>query len=153
MISSSHVQMREMNHKETESQRSDALELWHWRRLLRVPWTARGSDPSVLKKNNPEYSLERLILKLQYFGHLMWRANSLEKPLMLGNNEGRKKMGTTEDEMVGWHHWLKRHEFQQTQGDNEGQGSLTCCSPWGRRVRHDWVTEQKWQKTLIFDDC
>ena len=135
--------MQEMNHKETESQRSDALELWCWRRLLRVPWTARGSDPSILKKNNPEYSLERLILKLQYFGHLMWRANSLEKPLMLGNNEGRKRMRTTEDEMVGWHHWLKRHEFQQTQGDSEGQGSLTCCSPWGHRVRHDWVTEQK----------
>ena len=93
MISSSHVQMREMNHKETESQRSDALELWHWRRLLRVPWTARGSDPSVLKKNNPEYSLERLILKLQYFGHLMWRANSLEKTSMLGKIEGRRGRG------------------------------------------------------------
>ena len=133
MISSSHVQMWELNHKEAESQRIDALELWRWRRLLRVPWTARGWNPSILKENNPEYSLERLMLKLQYFGHLMWRANSLEKPLMLGNNEGRKRMGTTEDEMVGWHHWLNRHEFQQTQGDSEGQGSLTCCSPWGRK--------------------
>ena len=93
MISSSHVQMREMNHKETESQRSDALELWRWRRLLRVPWTARRSNHSILKETNLEHSLEGLMLKLQYFGHLMWRADSLEKTLMLGKIEDRRRRG------------------------------------------------------------
>ena len=78
--------------KKAEHQRIDAFELWYWRRLLRVPWTAR-SNQSVLKEINPEYSLEGLMLKLQYFGHLMWRANSLEKTLMLGNIEGRRRRG------------------------------------------------------------
>ena len=69
-------------------------------------------------------------LKLRYFGHLMQRANSLEKTLMLGKIY---KKGTTEAEMVVWHHQLKAHEFEQTLGDSEGQGSLECCSPWGRK--------------------
>ena len=68
-------------------------------------------------------------LKHQYFGHLMLRADSLKKTLMLGKTDGRRR-GVTEDEMVGWHHQLNGHEFEQTQGDNEGQGSLACCSPW-----------------------
>ena len=71
----------------------DAFELWFWRRLLRVPWTARGSNQSILKEVNPEYSLEGLMLKLQYFGHLMHRADSLEKTLMLGKIESRRKRG------------------------------------------------------------
>ena len=73
----------------------DAFELWCWRRLLRVPWIARRSNQSILKEINPEYSLERLMLKLklQYFGHLMWRADSLEKTLMLGKIEGRRRRG------------------------------------------------------------
>ena len=71
-------------------------------------------------------------LKLQYFDHLICRANSLEKTLVLEKIEGRKKeKGTTEDEMVGWHHQLNRHEFEQALGVSEGQGSLACCSPWG----------------------
>ena len=74
-----------------------------------------------------------LKLKLQYFGHLMQRVNSLEKTLMLGKFEGRKSRGMTKDEMVGWHHWLSGHEFEQTPEDSEGQGSLACCSPWGGR--------------------
>ena len=77
----------------------DAFELWCWKRLLRVPWIARRSNQSILKEVNPEYSLEGLML--QYFGHLMRRANSLEKTLMLGKTEGRRRRGTTEDEMVG----------------------------------------------------
>ena len=84
--------------------RTDAFELWCWRRLLRVPWTARRSNQSILKEISPEYSLEGL-LKLQYFGHLMRRADSLEKTLMLGKTEE----GMTEDEMVGWHHRLNGH--------------------------------------------
>ena len=87
--------------------RTDAFELWCWRRLLRVPWTARRSNQSILKEISPEYSLEGL-LKLQYFGHLMRRADSLEKTLMLGKTEE----GMTEDEMVGWHHRLNGHESE-----------------------------------------
>ena len=81
--------------KKAEHRRIDAFELCCWRRLLRVPWTARRSNQSILKEINPEYSLEGLMLKLkiQYFGHLMWRANSLEKTLMLGKTEGRRRRG------------------------------------------------------------
>ena len=81
---------------------------------MRVPWTARGSNQSVLKEINPEYSLQRLMLKLklQYFGHLMWRADSLEKILMLGKIEGKRRRGQ-ENEMVGWHHRFNGHEFEQ----------------------------------------
>ena len=80
---------------------------------LRVSWTARRSNQSILKEISLEYSLEGLMLKLQYFGHLMGRANSLEKILMLGKTEGRRRRGQ-EDEMVGWHHQLNGHEFEQT---------------------------------------
>ena len=81
--------------KKAERQRIDAFELWYWRRLLRVPWTARRSNQSILKKISPEYSLEALMLKLklQYFGHLMQRTDSLEKTLMLGKIEGRRRRG------------------------------------------------------------
>ena len=72
-----------------------------------------------------------LKLKLPYSGHLMQRADSLEKTLILGKIEGIKENGMTEDEMVGWHHRLNGHEFEQTLEDSEGQGSLACCSPWG----------------------
>ena len=76
-----------------EHQRIDAFELWCWRRLLRVPYTAKRSNQSILKEINPEYSLEGLMLRLQYFGHLMQRADSLEKTLMLGKIEGRRRRG------------------------------------------------------------
>ena len=84
----------------------DAFELWCWRRLLRVPWTARRSNQSILKYISPEYSLEGLMLKLklQYFSHLMQRTDSFEKALMLGKIDGGRRMGMTEDEIVGWHH-------------------------------------------------
>ena len=90
--------------RKAEHRRIDAFELWCWRRLLRVPWTARRSNQSILKEISAEYSLEGLMLKLklQYFGHLMQRTDSLEKTLMLGKIECRKR--TIEDEMVGWHH-------------------------------------------------
>ena len=81
--------------KKAEHQRSDTFELWCWRRLLRVPWTARKSNQSILKEISPEYSLEGLMLKLklQYFGHLIWRTDSFEKTLMLGKIEGRRRRG------------------------------------------------------------
>ena len=93
--------------KRAEHRRTDAFELWCWRRFLRVPLTARRSNQSILKEISPEYSLEGLMLnlKLQYFGHLMRRTDFLEKSLMLGKIEGRRRRGqTTEDNMVGWHH-------------------------------------------------
>ena len=125
--------------KKTESWGIDAFELWCWRRLLRVPWTARRSNHSILKEISPGCSLERpmLKLKLQYFGPLMWRVDSLEKTLLLGGIGGRRSRGR-QDEMVRWHHWLNDHEFQQTPGDSEVQGSLACFSPWGHRVEHHW---------------
>jgi len=79
--------------KKAECQRIDAFKLWCWRRLLKVPWTARGSNQSILREINPEYSVEGLMLKLQYFGHLMRKDDSLEKSLMLGKIEGRGKRG------------------------------------------------------------
>ena len=79
--------------KKAECQRIDSFELWSWRRLLRVPWTTRKSNQSILKEINPEYSLEGLMLKLQYFGHLMRRAKSLEKTPMLGKLEGKRRRG------------------------------------------------------------
>ena len=92
--------------RKAECRRIDVFELWCWRRLLRVPWTARRSNQSILNEINPEYSLEGLVLKLnlQYFGHLMRRTDSWEKTLMLGEIEGKRRRARGEDEMVGWHH-------------------------------------------------
>ena len=135
--------------KKVEHQRMYTFELWCWRRLLRVPWTARRSNQSSLKEISPEYSLERLMLKLklQYFGHLMWRTDSLEETLMLRKLKVREK-GTTEDEMVGWHHQLNGYEFEQTLGVGDGQGGLACCSPWGHKELDatEWLnwTELNW---------
>ena len=90
---------------------------------MRVTWRARRSNQSILKEINPEYSLEGLMLKLQYYGHLIQRAKSLEKTLMLGKLEGRRRKGT-EDEIFGWHHQLNGNEFEQAPRDSEGEGSL-----------------------------
>ena len=116
--------------KKAEHQRIDAFELWCWRGLLRVPWTARRSNQSILKEISPECSLDGVMLKLkhQYFGHLMQRTDSLEKTQMLGKIEGRRESGQ-QRMMVGWHHWLDGHGFEQAPGVG-GQGSLACCSPW-----------------------
>ena len=99
--------------KKAEHRRTDALESWCWKMLLRVSWTAGRSNHSILKEINPEYSLEGLMLKvkLQYFGHMMWRADSLEKTL-LKKNWGQEEKGMTEDEIVVWHHWLNGHESE-----------------------------------------
>ena len=123
--------------------RIDAFELWCWRSLLRVPWTARRSNQSILKEISPKYSLGGLMLKLklQYFSHLMWKTDSLEKTLMLGNIEYVEK-GTVWDEMVGWHHWLDGHEFEQVLGVGKGQGNLACQGV--PRVRQNWATELNW---------
>ena len=133
--------------KKAEHWRIDAFELWCWRRLLRVPWTARRSNQFILKKISPEYSLEGLMLKLklQYFGHLMWRTESLEKTLMLGKIEGRKRRG--------WQsmRWLpditdSMDKFEQAPGVGDGQGNPACCHPWYYKELNmtiDW-TELNW---------
>ena len=112
--------------KKAECRRIDAFEMWCWRRPLRVPWNARRSNQSILKGISFEYSLEGLMLKLklQYSVHLIWRTDSLEKTLMLGKIEGRRRRGMTEDEMVGWHHRLNGHEFGWTPGVGDGQQGL-----------------------------
>ena len=103
--------------KKAEHWRVDAFELWCWRRLLRVPWTARRSNQSILKEISPGISLEgmRLKLKLQYFGCLMQRVDSLEKTLMLGGIGGRRRRGQQRMRLAGWHHWLKGRESEWTQ--------------------------------------
>ena len=136
--------------RKAEHWRIDAFELWCWRRLLGVPWTTRRSNQSILKEISPRCSLEGLILKLklQYFGHLMQRADSLEKTLILGKDWGQEEKGTTEDEMAGWHHWLNGHGFGWTPGVGDGQRGLVCCSSWGHKESDttEWLnrTELSW---------
>ena len=131
--------------KKAEHQRTDAFELWCWRRLLRVPWTSRRSNKSILKEIRPEYSLEGLMqLKLQYFGHLIPLTDSFEKTLMLRNIEIRRRKGL---QRVRWHHQLDVHEFEQAPGGDE-QGSLTCCSLWGHKERLNW-TEEDWVSSIL----
>ena len=113
--------------KKAEHRRIDAFELWCWRRLLRVPWTARRSNQSILKEISPGISLEGMML--------LWPPH--EKSWLIGKDSdagrdwGQEEKGTTEDEMVGWHHWLDGHE--QAPGAGDRQGSLECCSPWGHK--------------------
>ena len=120
--------------KKAGCQRTDAFELWCWRRLLMVPWTARRSNQSILKEINPEYSIEGLMLKLklQYFGHLMHRTNSLEKTLMLGRIEGKKRSG---QQRMRWLDSITNSMNMNLSklGNSEGLVMLACCSPWGHK--------------------
>ena len=135
--------------KKAERRRIGAFELWCWRRLLRVPWTARRSNQSILKEISPGISLERVMLKLklQYFGRLMQRVDSLEKT-DAGRDWGQEEKGTTEDEMAGWHHWLDGHKPEWTLGVGDGQGGLACCDSWGCKESDttEWLnwTELNW---------
>ena len=126
-FSSKNLWMWSWTIKKAERQRIDVSELWCWRRLLRVPWTAGRSNQSILKEINLDYLLEGLMLKLkfQYFGHLMQRADSLEKTLLLGNIEDWRRRGWQKMRLLDY--WLSGHEFGQIPGDSEGQGSLMCC--------------------------
>ena len=121
--------------KKAEHRRINAFELWCWRRLLRVPWTARRSNQSILKEISPEYSLEKLMLKmkLQYLGPLDVKNWLVGQDPDTGKDWRWEKKGMTEDEMVGWHHRLDGHEFEQALGDGERLGSLECYSPWGHK--------------------
>ena len=135
--------------KKAECRRVDAFALWCWRRLLRVPWTARRSNQSIQKEISPGCSLEGLMLKLkrQYFGHLMRRVDSLEKTLMLGGTGDRRRR-ERHDEMAGWHHQLDGHEFGWTLGVGDGQGGLACCDSCGRK-ESDTTERLNWTELNI----
>ena len=120
--------------KKAEHRRIDAFEVWCWRRLLRVPWTARRSNQSFLKEISPGCSLEGMMLnlKLQYFGHLKWRVDSLEKTRMLGGIGGRRRRGRQRmRELDGITDSMDVSE--STPGVGDGQGGLAWCSPWGHK--------------------
>ena len=131
--------------KKAECRKIDAFELWCWRKLLRVPWTARRSNQSILREISPGCSLEGLMLKLklQYFGHLMWRADSFEKTLNAGKDWGQEEKGTTEDEIVGWHHRLNGCGFGWTPGVSDGQWGPVCWGLWGRK-ESDMTERMNW---------
>ena len=114
--------------------RIDAFELWCWRKLFRVPWTAGRSNQSILKEISPVCSLEGLMLKLklQYFGHFVQSWLTGKDP-HTGRDWGQEEKGTTQDEMAEWHHWLDGRESEWTPGVGDGQGGLTCCDSWGRK--------------------
>ena len=140
--------------KKAESRRIDAFELWCWGRFLRVPWTARRSKQYILKEISPEYSLGGLMLKLklQYFGYLMWRTDSLEKTWMLGRIEGKRRRGWQRmrclDGITIWWTWV-----WASLGVGDGQGSLVCCSPWGHKELDmtEWLNWLTW--FLVLCQC
>jgi len=146
--------------KKAECWRIDAFELWCWRRLLRVPWTVRRSNQSILKEITPGCSLEGLMLKLKL--PILWPPDAkswlIWKDPDAGKDWGQEK-GTTEDEMVGWHHRLKGHGFGWTSGVGDGQGGLACCGSWGLReawhavvhgVSKSWTWLSDWTE---LNDC
>ena len=126
--------MWELDHKECWAP-TDAFELWCWRRLLRVPWTARRSNQSILKEISLEYSLGRTDAEAET--PILWLPDVKNRLIWKDPDAGKdwrwEEKGMTEDEMVGWHHWLDEHEFEQALGFGDGQGSLACCNPWGHK--------------------
>ena len=139
--------------KKAKCQRIDAFELWCWRRLLRVPWTASRSNQSILKEISPEYSLEGLTLKLklQYFGHLIQRTDSLEKTLMLGKTDGGRRRG--QQRMDGWMASLTQWTWVwKISGSGDGQGGLECCGSWGRK-ESDKTEQVNWTDWLVWSGC
>ena len=141
------MQMWKLDHKEGWAPENWCFQTVVLEKTLESPWTERGSNQSILKEINTEYSLEGLMLKLQYFGLLMRRTDSLKRPWCWE----RLKAGEEGDDR-GWDGWkaspTKWTWVWQALGDGEGQGSLVCCRPWDHRTRHDWMAEQQ-QKGLL----
>ena len=145
-FSSSHVWMWELDQKESWAPKNWCLPTVVLGKTLRVPWTARKSNQSILKEISPEYSLEGLMLKLklQYFGHLMWRADSFA-----GKDWRQEEKGVTEDEMVGWHHWQWTWVWASS-GSWWWTGKSRLLKSTGlQRIRHDWVTELNWTSFIF----
>ena len=139
--------------KKAEHWKICAFNLWCWRRLLRVPWTVRRSNQSILKEISPGISLEGMMLKLklQHFGHLMQRVDSLEKT-DAGRVWGQEEKGTTEDEIARWHHRLDGREFEWTSGVGDGQRGLVCFNSCGRKasVTPEWLN---WTDMYLYRKC
>ena len=132
--------------KKTEHWKIDAFELWYWRRLLRVPWTARRSNQSIPKEISPGFSLEGLTLKLTLCppdvkSWLIWKDPDA------GRDWGQEKKGMMEDEMAGWHHWLNGHGIGWTPGAGDGQGGLACCGSRGRK-ESDTAERLNWTELI-----
>ena len=134
--------------KKTEHRKIDAFELWCWRRLLSVPWTASRSNQSIVKEISPGCSLEGLMLKLKL--PILWPPDAkswlIGKDLDAGRDWGQEEKGMTEDETAGWHHRLNGHELEWTLGVGNRQGGLACCDSWGRKesdttVWLNWLTD------------
>ena len=136
--------------KRAERRRIDALELWCWRRLLRVPWAARRSNQSILKEIGPGCSLEGMMLKAETPVLCPPHVKSwlIGKDSDAGKDWGQEEKGTTEDEMAGWHHGLNGCEFEWTPGVGDGQGGLACCDSWGRK-ESDTTERLNWTNTSI----
>ena len=138
--------------KKAEYWKFYVFELRCWRRLLRVPWTARRSNQSILKEINPEY-----LWKVWCWSANIWPPNAksqlIGKDPDAGKDWGQEEKRATEDEMVGWHHWFHGHEFEQTPGDSEGQWSLACYSPWGWTRLIDWATIISVQLSSVTQSC
>ena len=138
--------------KKAECRRFDAFELWCWRRLSRVPWTARTSKQSILKEINLEYLLEGVNAEAET--PILWPPDGkcwfIGKDPDGGKDWRRKEKGVTEDEVVGWHHWLDGPEFEQALGVGDGQGSLECCSPWGQK-ESDTTEQLNWLTDWLTD--
>ena len=139
--------------KKAEHWRIDAFELWCWRRLLRVPWTARRSNQSILNEISPEISLQVMMLKQT---PVLWPPHA--KIWLIGKESdterdwGLVEKGTTEDEMAGWHHWLDGDESELTLGDGDGQGGLACCDSWCRK-ESDTTERLNWTECRLTDPC
>ena len=140
--------------KKAEHRRIDAFELWCWRRLLRVPWTARRCNQSILKEINPNIHWRIFIERTdaEAVTPILWPPDVknwlIGKDPDAGKNWGQEEKGTIEDEMVGWHHWLDGHEFEPAQGVGDKQGSLACCSPWGYK-ESDMTERLNWVRWLL----
>ena len=143
--------------KKAEHQRIDAFELWCWRRVLRVPWTARRSNQSILKDISPGIFLVRNDAKAET--PVLWppHANTWlnGKDCDAGRDRGQEEKGMTEDEMAGWHHWLNGRGFEWTPGVGVGQGGLACCNSWGYKdsdmtERLNWTELNWWMRELKY---
>ena len=129
--------------KKAECRRIDAFELWCWRRLLRVPWTAKRSNQSILKEISPGISLEGMMLKPPHATSWL-----IGKDSDAGRGWGQEEKGRTEDEMAGWHHWLDGRESEWTPGVGDGQGGLACCDSWGHK-ESDMTERLNWTELIL----